>query len=334
MKILVAGGAGFVGSYVVRRLVEKGHSITVVDNFSRGSEANLPGQCVVWKCGVRELRPPDLMGYDAIWDFAARVYGVRHLYDNPADLLVDNVETTIALLRSATMASIKSYVYISSSCVYDHPAVQVPHCEDDVGLCDTSYGWSKLFGEVLVRYHAEQYGLDTRIARLFNVYGPRDSLQSPHVIPDFILKALAIVRQETIEFPLIGTGSQTRDFTWVEDAADGIIAVAERGHPGEPYNVGTGREVSIFTLANLVCSLFGLTVAPNQRTACGLPYFVTMEAPEQDIQLRCADVEKIKQDTGWEAQVPLEDGLHRVKDWMVAAIMDGRMGTSRQTPSG
>lgn len=249
-----------------------------------------------------------------IYDFAARVYGVKDLYSNPGSLLADNVEMTIALLRAAAKARVKRYVYVSSSCVYDFRGAMVPHMEDDLGLCETSYGWGKLFGEALVRFYAHEYGMDVRIVRLFNVYGPRDSFQSPHVIPDFIRQAWLLQKRKADAFPMIGTGAQTRDFTWLGDAALAILAVADRGQPGEAYNVGTGREIEIKALAKMICAEFGLDPERVQ--------FTSRPAPREDIQRRSADISKIKA-LDWRPTVELEEGIKYVSAWLVPLLESG-----------
>lgn len=309
MKTLVVGGAGFVGQHVVRVLLKRGDEVTVVDNCSRGQEANVPSGVALIKQDARRLDHTPFQGKDVVYDFAARVYGVRDLYAKPADLLVYNLETTINLLRCAATARVPQYVFVSSSCVYDFPGAQVPHQESDVGICNTSYGLCKMVGEELCRWYAAQFGLRVAIARLFNVYGPGDSFQSPHVIPEFMRKAWEISKGYTRTFPILGSGNQTRDFTWVEDAALGILAVADRGRPGEAYNLGTGHGVTIRYLAEMVLRSFGL-----EDHVVGIAH---EDAPPQDIQQRRAGTQKAWDHLEWSATTRLADGLQRVRDHLV-----------------
>ena len=293
MNVAVVGGAGFVGSALVRALIEQGQSVTVFDNFSRGVEQNLPEGAAPVHMDAKDLRY--IGPFQVVYDLAARVYGVRDLYKNPADLLADNIAITSAILRAATNSRVPRYVYVSSSCVYDFPGAEVPHREDDTDICDTSYGFSKVAGEQLCRWFARQYGFDLRIVRLFNVFGPGDSFQSPHVIPEFIRKAREA--RGTGTFEILGSGRQTRDFTWHNDCVRGILVAAILGAPSEAYNIGTGREVSVNALAHMVCDEIGVT-----------PEFIHVPAPAEDIQRRAANADKLKA-LGWSPEVSLEAGI-------------------------
>jgi nucleoside-diphosphate-sugar epimerase len=314
MHALVAGGAGFVGGYLVDLLRREHWAVTVLDDFSRGRLETLPDGILVWNADVRRLQPDTLTGagIDVVFDLAARVYGVRDLYAQPGRLLADNLEVTCHLVRCAVAAGIQRYVYVSSSCVYDHPAAKVPHHEDDVGLCNTSYGLSKLVGEELCRYAAQETGMAVRIARLFNVYGPRDSWQSAHVIPDFLRKAWRLATGQATDFPIIGDGAQSRDFTWAPDVARGILAIAEQGGNAVPYNLGTGQEITVRNLAHLICRLFGLD--PSQVA------FTHEPAPAEDIRRLAADITRAQQDLAWEPSVHLEEGLRHLKDAIVPEL--------------
>lgn len=296
MNIAVIGGAGFVGSALVRALLAQGHVVTVFDNVSRGSASNLPTQAALIQMDAKDLHY--IGEFDTVYDLAARVYGVRDLYKNPADLLADNIAITTAIARAAVRSRIPRYVYVSSSCVYDFPGAVVPHREEDTNICDTSYGFSKLAGEQIVRWYARQYEFELRIVRLFNVFGPGDSMQSPHVIPEFIRKAHRA--KETGTFEILGSGAQTRDFTWLDDCVRGILAAAIVGISGEVYNVGTGREVSILDLANIVCDIVGVQ-----------PQFVHGAVAKEDIQRRSANSDKLK-GLGWTPEVSLEEGVRRL----------------------
>src|SRR4029077_13602036 len=299
MNIAVMGGAGFVGSALSRRLIADGHQVTIYDNGSRGKNKE-PGAKMVW-AGIDGLPK----GTELVYDLAAGVYGVRDLDKAPAALLAYNITLTTDVLKSVVAAKVPRYVYVSSSCVYDFPGAKVPHKEDDTNICDTSYGFSKLAGEQLAKWYGRQYGFSVKIARLFNVYGPGDSMQSPHVIPEFIKKAEAA--KTTSTFAILGSGEQTRDFTYMDDVVAGLLRITERGADFEAYNVGTGFMFTINEIAHVICEPMGVT-----------PQFVHEPAPIEDIQRRCADNEKLRA-LGWEPTVAIWEGVRRVMKMEVLA---------------
>lgn len=294
MNIAVIGACGFIGSNLVRALVEQGDSVAGFDNFSRGSRKNLVDEASYATADAKE--PIDLKGFDIVYDFAARVAGVRDLYRDPATLLADNLAITSGIMRSVVESGVKNYFYVSSSCVYDFPGAKVPHVEEDTNICDTSYGFSKVVGEQLVRWYSRQYGFNYKLVRLFNVYGPGDSPMSPHVIPEFIRKANESRTSGT--FSILGTGEQTRDFTWMDDVVSGILTVSEKGEHGQPYNIGTNQQTSINTLAKMVCDQMGVS-----------PEFIhEPSAAKEDIQFRAADNTRLRS-LGWVPKTTLAQGL-------------------------
>jgi len=305
MKIAIMGGAGFVGSALVRRLAGD-HEIYVFDNYSRGVPQNLKGSAVaITRIDLCE-NEPSLEGFDRVYDLAARVAGARDLYRDPATLLRDNLRITGSVLEAVARAGVPYYFFVSSSCVYDFPGAKVPHVEEDTGICDTSYGLSKQIGEEMTRWYSRQYGFQVRIARLFNVYGPGDSPLSPHVIPEFFRKAEQA--KTTGVFPIFGSGTQTRDFTWIGDVVEGLVTVAERGTHLQPYNIGGGSEYSIADLAKIVCEETGVSAR-----------FVTedMPPPPEDIQRRSADNSKLRA-LGWAPEVGLRQGIRRMTERVTA----------------
>lgn len=298
MNIAILGGSGFIGSNLVKKLKDD-HKVTVFDNFSRGTEKNLPDD-VLWQ-KVDAKNPIDLKGFDRVYDFAARVAGVRDLYRDPATLLADNLAITSGIMKSVVDSGVKDYFYVSSSCVYDFPGAQVPHVEEDTNICDTSYGFSKVAGEQLVRWYARQYGFTYRLVRLFNVYGPGDSPLSPHVIPEFIRKAQEA--KTTGKFSILGSGEQTRDFTWMDDVISGILTVSQKGTPGQPYNIGTNQQTSINTLAKMVCDQMGVYPEFTHEPSAAI----------EDIQYRAADNTKLR-GLGWLPTVTLSQGIAKLCD--------------------
>jgi len=306
-RVLVTGGAGFIGSHLVEKLLSLGAEVTVVDNLERGKAENLQ-HCMeditFIQTDLRKNFPK--VNPDVVFDLAAKVFGIKNLYNTPATLMGDNVQIAINTMRNCL--DVEKYIYVSSSCVYDHDAVKIPHREDDVGLVNSFYGWSKLVGELFVEACRVEHGLNYTIVRPFNVYGPRESFKYPHVIPDFIKRAYECKFLGKQTFEILGDGRQTRSFTYVEDVVEGLILAAERGRP-EAYNLGSERETTIHELAEMVWRLFDIK-----------PKVVWLPAVEGDVVRRCASGEKARRELGWTPKTSLEEGLRKTVNWYLSSV--------------
>lgn len=315
-KVLVAGGAGFIGSHLVDALLARGCVVRVADNLSRGQLQNLE-HCldrVEFLKGDLSLDATSVEGVDVVFDLAAAVFGARHLYKLSGSLLAGNMETTMNLVDAAVDSHVEKYIYVSSSCVYDFEGVSLPHREEDIepmvrgGLPQTYYGMSKIVGEYLLKGYRAEFDLDYCVARIFNAYGTRESPLSPHVIPDFFRKAHYLKAHPEAEqvFELIGDGSQTRAFTWVGDIVVGLLLMAEKDEAvGEAFNIGTDEEITMQVLAMLISKIYNIN-----------PTFKYTEGPKGDIQRRSADVSKAKRILGWEPRISLDEGLRMEYEWI------------------
>ena len=309
-KALVLGGAGFLGSHVVDSL-QNGYEVTVVDNLERGRAENL-AHCMDKITFIRsDLRQKSLsLDFEAaesvVFDFAAKVFGVRHLYATPWTLLADNLQIVINNLKR--WGDAKKYIYISSSCVYDWDGSLIPNKEDDIGYLNSFYGWSKLFGELCCQALDEEKGLDYTILRPFNVYGPREAFLHPHVIPDFVRKACDCKFRDVKNFEILGDGNQTRSFTYVSDIVDGIRLAVKAGRK-TAYNLSYPEETKILDLAELIWDLMDISPEP-----------VFVPAPKQEVKLRCGCSEKAEAELGWKPKVGLKEGLRKTIEWLVPLI--------------
>ncbi len=300
-KALVTGGAGFIGSHLVERLVADGLDVTVLDNFSTGRTENLAGLSANRRLHfVRgDIRDKDTT-YDAIKDVKAifhlaAVTSVPFSVEHPKETFEVNVDGTLSLLEACLRAGVERFVYVSSCAVYGEPKY-LP-IDEDCPLSPVSpYAESKLKAEELCRSFCENYGLETVVLRPFNVYGPRQrNDQYGGVIARFI---------EFLRFgkpPVIyGDGTQSRDFIYVEDAVEVFtLALNNKNVVGGTFNVASGVPTSIDGLASLLIELFG---------AEGLkPEYA--DARKGDIKHSYADVKKAKQHLGFEPRVSLKEGL-------------------------
>ena len=300
-RVLVTGGAGFIGSHLVDGLMSQGFGVVVLDDFSRGRRENLsshlsePNFCLVEGDVRNEADVKSaLEGVDAVFHLAATV-SVDLSVKNPLSVNEVNVGGTLNVLRESVRADVKRFVYASSCAVYGEPA-RLPINEDHPTQPTSPYGVSKLAAEHYCRVFCEVYGLETVCLRFFNVYGPRQS-RGPYsgVISQFI-EQLKRGKPPVI----FGDGTQTRDFVHVDDVADATLrAVNRKGCGGNVINVGSGKETSIKKLADVLIELFGLcNVKP-----------VYAEPRAGDVRRSCADLSETKRLLGYEPKCSLREGL-------------------------
>lgn len=305
-KVLLTGGCGFIGSEVARQLVPLADRIMILDNLAVGKCANLPEplpnsmELIVADVRDRPSYEDRLRDCDAVFHLAC--LGVRHSIHSPRENHEVNATGTLELLRAAQNADVGRFVYVSSSEVYG-TARQTPMDESHLTMPATVYGASKLAGECYARAFWQTYGLPTVVLRPFNTFGPRSHHEgdSGEVIPKFLLRCMA--GEPLIVF---GDGEQTRDYSYVSDTAGAIIEAATAPSVvGETINIGSGKEISINRLADLVTRVVRRPDAEIQH-----------RAPRPGDVLRlCGDATKARSLLGYEPRVSLEDGLRLVKDW-------------------
>jgi len=306
-RILVTGGAGFVGSNVVARLLEIGAFVTVLDDFFTGHEENLPPAGpqlnVVRGSVVDEGVVNDLVGQcDRVIHMAARNIIVST--QNPRDDFATNIGGTLNVLMAARAAGIRRVVYTSSASVYGNPR-SLPINEDDPTSMLSPYAASKYGGENYCRAFFESYDLPVASVRYSNVYGPGQRPDNPYcgVVAKFFATAM---RGES---PVIhGDGEQTRDYTYVDDAVEATLlaAVSPRAE-GQVYNVGTGRETSVNDLVASIVRITGSRAQPAHVDRRDI----------DNIRRRVLNIEKARTELRWVPEMTLERGLMATHQWLL-----------------
>ena len=299
-RVVVTGGAGFLGSFVVEQLQAKGCRQVIVP---RSWDYDL-----VHMDAVRRLYAD--ANPDIVIHLAARVGGIGANQANPGRFFYDNLMMGSQLIEVGRQRAIEKFVAIGTICAYPKFA-PIPFKEDDIWAgypeeTNAPYGLAKKMMLVQSQAYRQQYGFNSIILFPVNLYGPRDNfdLQTSHVIPALIRKCVEAKEGKTSEIVLWGDGTPTREFLYVEDAAEGILLAAEQYNHPQPLNLGTGEEIAIRALATMIAAEIGYegrirwdTTKPN-----GQPR-------------RCLDVSRIKQAIGFQAKHALRDGLRKTIHW-------------------
>lgn len=296
MKVLVTGGAGFIGSQVNKLLLDLGHSVTVVDNLSKGHQELVDPRVKFHQVGLDEQKKLEeiLPGHDAVIHMASFIE-VGESVKQPVEFAENNIVGTVKLLEAMKNAGVKKMIFSSSACVYGKPG-KLPITEDDpLGIQENPYGITKVTMEDFCKLHYTIYGFDVTILRYFNPYGPGE-LHTPetHAIPNFIKAALS---KQPI--PLYWKGEQVRDFIYIDDLALAhTMALNLSGL--HIYNVGTQTGMKVIDVVKKIFELVGYEVPIDDKGE-----------RKGDIQALVASSEKINKELGWAAKVNLNEGLKK-----------------------
>lgn len=305
-RVLVTGGAGFVGSNLVSTLLDHGAHVLVVDDFFTGSRDNLPdapGRLEVLEGSVtdEDVAREACRGSEIVIHAAARNIIVSTA--NPREDYAVNIGGTLNMLLAAREAGVERIVYTSSCSIYGNPR-HLPISEDEPVNLLSPYAVSKFAGESYCQAFYESYRLPTAVVRYSNVYGPGQRPDNPYcgVVAKFFEAALAG------DAPRVhGDGEQTRDYTYVDDAVRATITAAiSPKAEGGVFNVGTGRETSVNELARQITRLVGLEVEPEHVDRRDI----------DNIRRRAVNIEKIRRELRWLPSVTLERGLADTYAWL------------------
>jgi len=307
MRVLVTGGAGFIGSHLLGALIARGDSATVLDDFNdyydpalkRANRAAGPGAALVEGdirdagAVARAFEPKP----DAVIHLAARA-GVRPSLAQPDLYASVNMGGTLMLLEACRARGVRKFVFASSSSVYGD-AARVPFREDEPSLAPVSpYGVTKLAGEQYLRLYHNLHGMRISALRFFTVYGPRQR-------PDMAIHKFARLILEGGEVPVFGDGTTQRDYTYVDDAIGGILGALGRDDGFETYNIGESRTIGLGELIGLLERNLGKSARLRHL-------------PEQpgDVKRTHADISKARERLGYAPATPIEEGIGKFCAWL------------------
>jgi len=318
--VLVTGGASFIGSHLVEKLVDLGAKVTVVDNLSSGKLENLKE---VWdkinfvKADLEYIKLEDLVelfkGHEVVFHLAAVHGGRGYINTHPADVC-SNFAIDHHVFEASYLGDVERVIFASSACVYP-PKLQIqigsdyllkeedadPFKLDDYLSADVEYGWAKFMGEVQLIAFIKQYGMKGCSVRFVTAYGPREN--ETHAIIALIYKAF----ERMDPYVIWGTGEQERDFTYVEDIVRGTLLAGEKVIDGTPINLGTGEKYKLRDVAEKIFEI--MRWRPRK--------IIFDTSKPVGVLSRGLDISRAKQLLGWEPIFSLEEGLKRTIDWYV-----------------
>jgi UDP-glucuronate 4-epimerase len=310
--ILVTGGAGFIGSHLCERLLEEGHSVICLDNFDSYYDPNLkirnveeiskkyPGPFTMVTGDIRNRdRLTELFKrnrIDTVFHLAARA-GVRPSIVDPLLYEDVNLRGTITLLEVCKEFGMKNFIFASSSSVYGENQ-RVPFSETDLDIQPISpYGATKRAGELLCYSYHHLYGINIACLRIFTAYGPRQR-------PEMAIHKFTSLMDQGKEIPVYGDGSSKRDYTYIDDLIDVMMAVLQRHKGFEIYNLGESRTTSLKELIRMIEGCLGKKAK-----------ILAMEPQPGDVSITYADITKAKRLLNYQPKIEMEEGIKRFVEW-------------------
>ena len=312
-RVLVTGGAGFLGSHLCERLLEDGYEVICVDNFYTGSKTNIKKLLdnSYFELIRHDITFPLFLEIDQIYNLACPASPVHYQFD-PVQTIKTSVHGAINMLdlSKSTKARI---LQASTSEVYGNPEIH-PQTEDYWGNVNPVgprgvYDEAKRFAEAMTVAYGRYHEMDTRVVRIFNTYGPQMRPDDGRVVSNFIVQAL---KEEPLT--IYGKGEQTRSFCYVDDLVEGILRLLEADRSGEtalPFNIGNPRERTVEELAQRILSLTG---SRSEIEAHPLP--------EDDPRVRCPDIGRARRILDWEPRVDIDEGLTRTIDYFRNVLLN------------
>lgn len=315
-RVLVTGAGGFIGHHLTTYLVARGYWVRGADVKRPEYEETKANEFVV--CDLTGRRAAEIVtkNIDEVYGLAANMGGIGFIESHKAEIVRDNTLINMNTIEGARAAGVKRYLYTSSACIYpgykqnpvnaaavfDTPALK----EGDAYPADPEdgYGWEKLYMERVCRHYSEDFGLDTRVVRFHNIFGPLGTYDGGREkSPAAICRKIALA-DDNSEIEVWGDGEQTRSYCFIDDCVEGIFRLMQSDH-SDPINLGQDRMISINELVDMVAKIAGKTIAKRYDVS-----------KPQGVRGRNSDNSLLRSVLGWEPQVSLEDGLAITYKWI------------------
>jgi len=320
-RILITGGGGFIGSHLARYLYSQGHFVRVVDiKFDDYIEEEYCSQRLQLDLRIFENCLKATEGIDRVYNLAANMGGIGFITSVFADVMHDNVLINTYMLEAAVRNRVKRFFFSSSACVYPNYKQTESDVEglreDDVYPADPNeaYGWEKLFTEEMVKAYQKDRGLDVRIVRYHNIYGPEGTYKGgKEKAPAALCRKVAGASNPGV-LTIWGDGTATRSFCYIDDCVKGTVMLMESDYD-KPLNIGSDRLVSVDELADIIIKISGKKMTKTYD----------LSEPE-GVKGRNADLTLVKKVLGWEPQVSLEEGLEKTFHWINTMVKKDKEG--------
>jgi GDP-D-mannose 3', 5'-epimerase len=313
-KVLVTGAGGFIGHHLTKYLVDRGYWVRGVDLKEPEYEPTVAHEfeildLISWENSLRATR-----GIEEVYGLAANMGGIGFIETNKAVIVRDNTLMNMHTIEAARRNGVKRYLYTSSACIYpgylQDSAEVTPLKEQDAYPADAEdgYGWEKLYMERVCRHYHEDFGLDTRVVRFHNIFGPLGTYDGGREkSPAAICRKIAIAGDGD-EIEVWGDGEQTRSFCYIDDCVEGIYRLM-RSEYREPINLGQDRLISINELVNIVAAIARKKILKR--------YDLTKP---QGVRGRNSDNTRLREVLDWEPSIPLEEGLEQTYHWISSQL--------------